>query len=123
MYGVDVTIVEMLPRLVPNEDEDISAQLERSFKRENINVMTGAGVIGSDTSGSGVKVTVDKDGTQEVLECDKVLVALGVQPNVEDLGLDTIGIASARSGIIVDDRMATNVPGIFAIGDGNGKMP
>ena len=123
MYGVDVTIVEMLPRLVPNEDEDISAQLERSFKRENINVMTGAGVIGSDTSGSGVKVTVDKDGTQEVLECDKVLVAIGVQPNVEDLGLETIGIASDRSGIIVDDRMATNVPGIYAIGDVNGKMP
>ena len=123
MYGVDVTIVEMLPRLVPNEDEDISAQLERSFKRENINVMTGAGVIGSDTSGSGVKVTVDKDGTQEVLECDKVLDAIGVQPNVEDLGLETIGIASDRSGIIVDDRMATNVPGIYAIGDVNGKMP
>ena len=123
MYGVDVTIVEMLPRLVPNEDEDISAQLERSFKRENINVMTGAGVIGSDTSGSGVKVTVDKDGTQEVLECDKVLVAIGVQPNVEDLGLENIGIASDRSGIIVDDRMATNVPGIYAIGDVNGKMP
>ena len=123
MYGVDVTIVEMLPRLVPNEDEDISAQLERSFKRENINVMTGAGVIGSDTSGSGVKVTVDKDGTQEVLECDKVLVAIGVQPNVEGLGLETIGIASDRSGIIVDDRMATNVPGIYAIGDVNGKMP
>ena len=123
MYGVDVTIVEMLPRLVPNEDEDISAQLERSFKRENINVMTGAGVIGSDTSGSGVKVTVDKDGTQEVLECDKVLVAIGVQPNVEDLGLETIGIASDRSGIIVDDRMVTNVPGIYAIGDVNGKMP
>ena len=123
MYGVDVTIVEMLPRLVPNEDEDISAQLERSFKRENINVMTGAGVIGSDTSGSGVKVTVDKDGRQEILECDKVLVAIGVQPNVEDLGLETIGIASDRSGIIVDDRMATNVPGIYAIGDVNGKMP
>ena len=123
MYGVDVTIVEMLPRLVPNEDEDISAQLERSFKRENINVMTGTGVIGSDTSGSGVKVTVDKDGTQEVLECDKVLVAIGVQPNVEDLGLETVGIASDRSGSIVDDRMATNVPGIYAIGDVNGKMP
>ena len=123
MYGVDVTIVEMLPRLVPNEDEDISAQLERSFKRDHIDVMTGAGVIGADISGPGVKVTVDKDGTQEVLECDKVLVAIGVQPNVEDLGLETIGIASDRSGIIVDDRMATNVPGIYAIGDVNGKMP
>ena len=123
MYGVHVTIIEMLPRLVPNEDEDISAQLERSYKREHIDIMTGVGVIGSDTSGPGGKVTVDKDGTQEVLECDKVLVAIGVQPNVEDLGLETIGIASDRSGIIVDDRMATNVPGIYAIGDVNGKMP
>ena len=123
MYGVAVTIVEMLPRLVPNEDEDISAQLERSFKRERIDIMTGAGVIGCDISGSGVTVTVDKDGTPGVLECDKVLVAIGVQPNVENLGLEAIGIAADRSGITVNDHMATNVPGIYAIGDVNGKMP
>ena len=123
MYGVDVTIVEMLPRLVPNEDEDVSSQLERAFKREQIDFMTGAGVIGADTSGPGVKVTVGKDGTTEVLECDKVLVAIGVQPNVEDLGLETVGIAADRTGITVDGYMATNVPGIYAIGDVNGKMP
>ena len=123
MYGVDVTIVEMLPRLVPNEDEDVSAQLERAFKRARIEFMTGAGVTGADTSGPGVKVTVDKDGATQVLECDKVLVAIGVQPNVEDLGLETLGIATDRTGIVVDDHMATNVPGIYAIGDVNGKMP
>ena len=123
MYGVDVTIVEMLPRLVPNEDEDVSSQLERAFKREQIDFMTGTGVIGADTSGPGVKVTVGKDGTTEVLECDKVLVAIGVQPNVEDLGLETVGIAADRTGITVDGYMATNVPGIYAIGDVNGKMP
>ena len=123
MYGVDVTIVEMLPRLVPNEDEDISAQLERAFKRARIEFMTGAGVTGVDTSGAGVKVTVDKDGATQVLETDKVLVAIGVQANVEDLGLETVGIATDRTGIIVDDHMATNVPGIYAIGDVNGKMP
>ena len=122
-YGVDVTIVEMLPRLVPNEDEDVSAQLERAFKRAGIEFMTGAGVTGADTSGHGVKVTVDKDGTTQVLECAKVLVAIGVQPNVEDLGLETVGIATDRTGITVDDHMATNVPGIYAIGDVNGKMP
>ena len=122
-YGVDVTIVEMLPRLVPNEDEDVSAQLERAFKRAGIEVMTGTGVTGADTSGHGVKVTVDKDGTTQVLECAKVLVAIGVQPNVEDLGLETVGIATDRTGITVDDHMATNVPGIYAIGDVNGKMP
>jgi len=123
MYGVQVTIVEMLPRLVPNEDEDISAQLERAFKRARIDFLTGAGVTAVDTSGSGVTVTVDKDGAAQTLECDKVLVAIGIQPNVEDLGLETVGIATDRTGIIVDDKMATNVAGIYAIGDVNGKMP
>ncbi|HCL25459.1 MAG TPA: dihydrolipoyl dehydrogenase [Dehalococcoidia bacterium] len=123
MYGVEVTVVEMLPRLVPNEDEDISAQLERAFRRHKIEVLTGAGVTGADTSGSGVVVTVDKDGATQTLECDKVLVAIGVQPNVEDLGLETLGIATDRTGIIVDEKMATNVAGIYAIGDVNGKMP
>ena len=123
MYGVDVTIVEALPRLVPNEDEDISTQLERSFKRHRIEIMTGSSVIGADTSGSGVKVTVEKDGAQQILDCDQVLVAIGIQPNVEDIGLETVGIATDRTGIVVDEKMATNVAGIYAIGDVNGKMP
>ena len=123
MYGVQVTIVEMLPRLVPNEDEDISAQLERAFKRARIDFMTGAGVTGVDTSTAGVKVTVDVDGAAQTLECDKVLVAIGIQPNVEDLGLETVGIATDRTGITVDEKMSTNQPGIYAIGDVNGKMP
>jgi len=123
MYGVQVTIVEMLPRLVPNEDEDISAQLERAFKRHRIDFLTGAGVTGVDTTGPGVTVTVEKDGAPQTLECDKVLVAIGVQPNVEDLGLETVGIATDRTGIIVDEKMATNVGGIFAIGDVTGKLP
>ena len=123
MYGVDVTIVEALPRLVPNEDEDISTQLERSFKRHRIEIMTGSSVIGADTSGSGVKVTVEKDGAQQMLDCDQVLVAIGIQPNVEDIGLETVGIATDRTGIVVDEKMATNVTGIYAIGDVNGKMP
>jgi len=123
MYGVQVTIVEMLPRLVPNEDEDISALLERAFKRHRIEFLTGAAVTAVDTSGPGVTITVDKDGAAQTLECDKVLVAIGVQPNVEDLGLETVGIATDRTGIIVDEKMATNVAGIYAIGDVNGKMP
>ncbi len=123
MYGVQVTIVEMLPRLVPNEDEDISAQLERAFKRARIDFMTGAGVTGIDTSGAGVKVMVDIDGASQTLECDKVLVAIGIQPNVEDLGLETVGIATDRTGITVDEKMSTNLPGIYAIGDVNGKLP
>jgi dihydrolipoamide dehydrogenase len=123
MYGVQVTIVEMLPRLVPNEDEDISAQLERAFKHARIDFMTGAGVTGIDTSGAGVKVTVDVDGAAQTLECDKVLVAIGIQPNVEDMGLETVGIATDRTGITVDEKMSTNLPGIYAIGDVNGKLP
>ena len=123
MYGVNVTIVEMLPNLVPNEDADISAQLERAFKRHRIEFLTGASVTGVDTSGSVVKVTVDKDGASQTLECDKVLVAIGIQANVEDIGLETVGIATDRAGIIVNEKMATNVAGIYAIGDVNGKMP
>ncbi len=123
MYGVQVTIIEMLPRLVPSEDEDISAQLERAFKRHRIDFLTGAGVTGVDTTGSGVTVTLDKDGAAQTLECDKVLVAIGVQPNVEDLGLETVGIATDRTGITVNEKMATNVAGIYAIGDVTGKLP
>jgi dihydrolipoamide dehydrogenase len=97
--------------------------LEREFKRHGIDFLTGAGVTGVDTTGSGVTVSLDKDGAAQTLECDKVLVAIGVQPNVEDLGLEAVGIATDRTGIIVDEKMATNVAGIYAIGDVNGKMP
>ena len=87
-YGVDVTVVELLPRLVPNEDEDISRLLERSFSRQGIDVVTGAGVTGVESGAGGLTVKVDKDGQERALECEKVLVACGVQGNVEDLGLE-----------------------------------
>lgn len=123
MYGVEVTIVELLPRLVPNEDEDISTHLERAFRRHGINIITGAGVTGVETTGSGLAVSINKDGAAETVECDKVLVAIGVAPNIEDLGLESAGIATENSGIIVDEVFATNVPGVYAVGDVNGKMP
>ena len=123
MYGVDVTIVELLPRLVPNEDEEISAQLERSFRRRGIKMMTGAGVTGVDVRSNGVTVAVDQDGTAHSLECEKVLVAIGVRPNLEELGLEQLGIATTNSGIEANDVCATNVPGVYAIGDVTGKMP
>ena len=123
MYGVDVTVVELLPRLVPNEDEEISAQLERSFRRRGINIMTGAGVSGVETRGDRVTVTVDRDGSRDSLQCDKVLVAIGVRPNVEELGLEELGIATTNTGIVTDDVGATNVPGVYAIGDVTGRMP
>ena len=123
MYGVEVTVVELLPRLVPNEDEDISPVLERAFDRQGIKVLTGAAVTGVETRQGGLTVSVEKDGQEQALECEKVLVAIGVQPNVEDLGLQSLGIATFHGGIQVDDAMATNVKGIYAVGDVTGKVP
>ena len=123
MYGVEVTIVELLPRLVPNEDEDISAQLERSFRSLGMNILTGAGVTSVQTRPDGVAVSVEQDGATRTIETGMVLVAVGVQPNVEELGLEAAGIAVERSGIVVDEFLATNVPGVYAIGDVTGKMP
>ena len=122
-YGVDVTVVERLPRLVPNEDEDISRLLERSFSRRGINVVTGAGVTGVESGPSGLTVTVDKDGQATALECEKVLVACGVQGNVEDLGLDALGISTKGDCITVDDYMQTGAAKVYAIGDVTGKLP
>ena len=122
MYGVEVTIVELLPRLVPTEDEDISPILERSFERHGINIMTGAGVTAARSGPDGVAVTVAKDGAEETLNCEKVLVAIGVQPNIEDLGLESMGITIQDGSIQVDDVMLTNVANVYAIGDVTGKL-
>ena len=122
MYGAKVTIIELLPRLVPNEDEEISQQLERAFGREGIELRTGAGVTAASADATGVTLTIDKDGATETLRYDKVLVAIGVQPNTESLGLETVGVDTERGYINIDDRMATNVPGIYAVGDVTGKL-
>ena len=123
MYGVQVTIVELLPRLVPNEDEDISTQLERSFRSQGMNILTGAAVSGVQSRTDGVTVSLEQDGAAQSIEAGMVLVAVGVQPNIEELGLEAAGIAVDRSGIVVDEFLATNVPGVYAIGDVTGKMP
>ncbi len=122
MYGAKVTIIELLPRLVPNEDEEISQQLERAFGREGIELRTGAGVTAASADATGVTLTIDKDGATETLRYDKVLVAIGVQPNTEFLGLEAVGVDTERGYINIDDRMATNVPGIYAVGDVTGKL-
>lgn len=123
MYGVDITIVELLPRLVPNEDEDISSQLERSFKSLGMNILTGAAVTSVQTRSDGATVSVEQNGTTQTIEAGMVLVAVGVQPNVEELGLEAAGVSVDRSGIGVNEFLATNVSGIYAIGDVTGKMP
>ena len=123
-YGADVTIVEMLPRLVPLEDEEISAQLEQAFRRRGIHFMTSASVgrviVGSD--GASVSVT-DAEGIEGVIECEKVLVAIGVIGNVENIGLEAAGVRHERGFIAVDDHMRTSAPGVYAIGDVTGKLP
>ena len=123
MYGVDVTVVELLPRLAPNEDEEISHQVERAFsRRHRVNIMTGCGVTGVSESADGLQVSVAKDGAEQTLACDQVLVAIGVQPNSENLGLEALGVATQGGYVEVDDGMATNIPGIYAIGDVTGKL-
>ncbi len=122
-YGVDVTLLELLPRLAPNEDEDISRLLERSFSRRGINVVTGTGVTGVESGPNGLSVKVDKDGQETALECEKVLVACGVQGNVEDLGLEELGISTRGDCILVNDYMESGVAGIYAIGDMTGRLP
>ncbi|HZS14464.1 MAG TPA: dihydrolipoyl dehydrogenase [Candidatus Dormibacteraeota bacterium] len=113
-YGSKVTVVEMLPRLLPQEDEDVSRELERAFERQGIERRTGTGVAGVESGGSGA--TVHLQGG-EAIDCDLVLVAIGVVPNVEDMGLEDVGVATGKNGITVDPAMRTSVPGVYAIGD------
>ncbi len=115
--GTEVTIVEYLPRIVPIEDEDISKQMERSFSKTGINVMTSSEVTTVDTSGKGVKATVKTSKGDQILEADIVLSAVGVKTNIENIGLEDVGIATDRDKIIVNEYYQTNIPGYYAIGD------
>jgi len=115
--GTDVTVVEYLPNIVPIEDEDISKQLERSFKKAGIKIMTSSEVTKVDTSGEGVKVTVKTGKGEEVLEADMVLSAVGIKANIENIGLEEVGIIVDRDKILVNNFYQTNIPGYYAIGD------
>jgi len=115
--GTEVTLVEYLDRIVPVEDEDVSKQLERSFKKSGINIMTSAEVTGVDTKGKGVKVNVKTTKGEEVINADLVLSAVGIKTNIENIGLEEVGIAVDRDKILVNDFYQTNLPGYYAIGD------
>ncbi len=115
--GTEVTIVEYLPSIVPVEDADVSKQLEKSFKKSGIKIMTSAEVTSVDTSGDGVKATVKTKKGEEVLEADLVLSAVGIKTNIEGIGLEDVGIAVDRDKILVNDYYQTNIPGYYAIGD------
>src|SRR5690242_12913052 len=125
-FGVDVTIVEFLDRMVPTEDADISKELLKHYKKLGVKVLLGTKVESiSDAgaeSGEKVKVTVSKDGASEVLEADKVLQAIGFAPRLEGYGLEALGVATERGAIVIDDFCRTNVDHVYAIGDVTGKL-
>ncbi|MGB4546359.1 MAG: dihydrolipoyl dehydrogenase [Flavobacteriaceae bacterium] len=115
--GTDVTVVEYLPNIVPVEDKDISIQLEKSFKKAGVKVMTSSEVTKVDTTGKGVIVTVKTAKGEEILEADIVLSAVGINTNIENIGLEDVGIATDRDKVLVNDFYQTNIPGYYAIGD------
>ena len=115
--GTKVTIVEYLPNLVPLEDEEVSKQFERSFKKAGIKVMTNASVESVDTSGKSITATVKTKKGEEILEAEIVLSAVGIKSNLENIGLEEVGIVVDRDKILVNDWYQTNIPGYYAIGD------
>lgn len=115
--GTEVTVVEYLPNIVPVEDEEISKQLERSFKKMGVKIKTSSEVTKVDTSGNGVKATIKTSKGEEVIEADIVLSAVGIKTNIENIGLEEVGITTDRDKILVNDFYQTNIPGYYAIGD------
>ena len=115
--GVKVTLVEFLPNVVPNEDEEVSKQVERAFKKLKMTVMTEASVTHVDTTGEKCVCTISTKKGEKTVEADIVLSAVGVQTNIDNLGLEELGISTERGKVNVDEWYRTNVPGIYAIGD------
>ncbi len=115
--GTEVTLVEFMPSVVPVEDADISKQLQRSLKKAGIKVITNASVDKVDTSGDGCIATVNGKKGEQTIECDIVLSAVGITPNIENIGLEEVGIATDRGQVLVNDFYQTNIPGYYAIGD------
>ncbi|HJZ96721.1 MAG TPA: dihydrolipoyl dehydrogenase [Candidatus Solibacter sp.] len=117
-FGTDVTVIEMLPRIVPVEDEDVSKELERVFRKQKIRVETGARADNIKKSGKGVSLTLTtKDGKTEQLEAEKLLVAVGRKPNTDRIGLENTKVQLDRGFIKVDQNQQTAEPGVYAIGD------
>lgn len=117
IMGTSVTLVEFMPGIVPNEDEEVSKQLERSFRKLKIKVLTSSSVESADTSGEKIKVSIKTPKGIETVETDIVLSAVGVTPNIEDIGLETAGVKVIKGKIGVDEFYRTSAPGVFAIGD------
>lgn len=122
-YGVDVTVLEMLPRIAPLEDEEVSKELRKEFQKKGITVRTETKVVGVEALKTKVKVSVESGGDEQVIDAEQALVAIGFNPNTEGLGLDGVGVDRDERGFIeIDARLGTNVDGIWAIGDVTGKL-
>ena len=115
--GTEVTLVEFLPRIVPNEDEEVSKQLERSFKKKKMKIMTGSAVESVDLSGEKCSVSVKTPSGNQTVNVDVVLSAVGITPNIEDIGLEKAGVKTGKGKVLVNEFYETSVPGIYAIGD------
>jgi dihydrolipoamide dehydrogenase len=129
-YGAQVTVVEMLDHALPLEDVEVSQEVERAFKRRKVKLLTSTRVQGIETTAGGVEVTVSgpegeqasPERSERVLEAERVLIAIGVRPNSEGVGLEEIGVRVERGTVAIDDRMRTNIPGVYAVGDVTGKL-
>lgn len=122
-YGVDVTMVEMLPRIAPLEDEEVSKELAKEFRKRGIQIMVDAKVEGLEVLKTKVKATVAGKEVEELLEAEQALIAIGFKPNTTGFGLEELGVQLTETGMIeIDERMATNIPGVWAIGDVTGKL-
>ncbi|MFH1039411.1 MAG: dihydrolipoyl dehydrogenase [PVC group bacterium] len=123
-YGVNVTIIEMLDRLLPAEDPEVSAAVERAYKKMGIAFYTGSRVEHIERRPDGVTVTVETPKGKETVAGDRALVAIGFRPNVEEIGLEEVGVSLSEKGgfIGINDRMETGVPGVYAVGDVTGKL-
>src|SRR5512143_2573609 len=122
-YGVDVTIVEMLPRLVPLEDEEVSKDLKKEFEKRGIKCLVGNKVESVEATDKGVRVKVSAEGKEPTLEADQALVAIGFRPNSKGFGLEEVGVKLNERGFVeINEKMQTSVPNIYAIGDVTGKL-
>ncbi len=122
-YGAEVTLVEMLPRILPLEDEETSAELAKAFQKRGIQMLTGSKVLSVQAGEAGVTVKVAAPDGEKTLEAEQALVAIGFKPNSKNLGLEEVGVKLNERGFVqIDERMATNVPGIWAIGDVTGQL-
>lgn len=122
-YGVDVSVVEMLPHILPTEDEEAAVEVTKAFTKRGVKILAGHKVEAVETTSAGVKVTVSMGSETKVLEAGQALVAIGFKPNSKGLGLEEISVKLTERGFIeIDDRMASNIPGVWAIGDVTGKL-